>query len=164
MTWRAAFMLQAKHEYALYRRLNDERAAIADQLHYLQMASEKLARGYLAKATDHDPPPMTHAGIIRMLQHLKTDPRIRRKLGFDHRESFRNYLDSLADTARRMQLLAPALAGASRPNPEYPWMDRDSGEICIPFQFGFAEIDEFKFPQVSRFLKLLNRLMAVVEP
>ena len=159
MTWRAAFIMQARHEYAVYRQLSQQGASFCDQLHYLQMATEKLARGYLANPSDRQPPAFTHAGIVRMLQHLKSDHAVRHRLGYSSGRAFRNYLDSLLGTALRVQSLVPAVAGSTQPNPEYPWLDKATNVIQVPSRFDFTTFSEFKNARSSRFLKLIDQLM-----
>ena len=47
MTWREGYLQQAESEFSLYRGLNRGNRPICHQLHYLQMATGKLAKSYL---------------------------------------------------------------------------------------------------------------------
>ena len=162
MTWREAFLAQARHEHAIYVQFSQRGAAMADQLHYLQMATEKLARGYLAHPSDPEPPETTHAGFIRLLQQIKADPPLRRRLGFTNSRVFSAFVDSLLDLAGKVQALAPAIAGTTRPNPEYPWVDSKSKAILVPFQFQSSELGEFKNARATKLLNLVRRLVIVI--
>jgi hypothetical protein len=46
MTWRDAFLKQAHSDYSVYKKLNELRLPLCHKLHYLQMATEKLAKAY----------------------------------------------------------------------------------------------------------------------
>jgi hypothetical protein len=162
MTWRNAFIEQARHDYAVYRMLNQQGAVVSDQLHYIQMSSEKLSRGYLADSTDPNPLEMTHAGVVRMLQLLKADRLLRRKLGYASSCSFTLYIDPLLDVAGRIQALAPAIAGTTQPNPEYPWLDRGANEIRVPCRHNFDDMNRAHNPEFEKFLKLLGKLVTVI--
>jgi len=47
MTWHEAYMEQARSDYAVRQLLNRARVEYAHQLHYLQMFTEKFAKGFL---------------------------------------------------------------------------------------------------------------------
>ena len=118
MGWREAFLAQARSDHAIFFRLNDANVEYCHRLHYLQMACEKLAKGFLTPLSSATPPEPTHAVLVRMLQVLKTRPDVRRRLGFQDAARFRNYINSLLEVADKIEKLAPDLAGFSQPNPE----------------------------------------------
>ena len=72
MNWRDAFIAQARSDHAIFERLNTPGVEHCHRLHYLQMVSEKLAKGILTRPTQFDPPEPTHAVFVRLLRVLKT--------------------------------------------------------------------------------------------
>lgn len=54
MTWREAFLNQARSDAEIRRLLNRERTEYSHQLHYLQMVTEKLAKGLAAAITQRN--------------------------------------------------------------------------------------------------------------
>jgi hypothetical protein len=130
MTWRDAFLRQARSDYAVWQKLGTPGVEYSHRLHYLQMVAEKLAKGLLCDPGSATPPAPTHAAFVRLLQVLKTRPEIRRQLGYTDASVFKRFLDSLLDLGAKIEGLAPSAAGFAHPNPEYPWRDSNSGNRC----------------------------------
>ncbi|HYF51071.1 MAG TPA: hypothetical protein VEJ63_16780 [Planctomycetota bacterium] len=161
MTWREAFLRQARIDAELWRCLDE--TAFSHQLHYFQMVTEKLAKGYLTPATSAKPPSHTHIRLVRFMQQLKTAPAsLREKLGFPRADAFRAYLDSLLPIATRIEALAPAVAGDNQPNPEYPWQEPSTGEIIVPGEYSFASITAEKV-QYMKLVRLIRSVLAHVK-
>jgi hypothetical protein len=160
MNWREAFLRQARSEENVRQRLNQRAVAYCHRLHYLQMVSEKLARGFQMRAASRQPPPLEHKGFVRMLQMIKGRPEIRRMLGYGDTASFVAFVDSLLDLASRVERLAPSHAGLTEPNPEYPWWDPRSGEVYVPSQFAFADFDP-RSPRMVKLEQLLQDLLRI---
>jgi hypothetical protein len=160
MTWREAFFLQARSENEIRKLLNRAKAEYAHQLHYLQMASEKLAKAYATTPGSLEPPTLTHTGLVRLLRLLKSMPRIRRELGYVHTEAFRAFIDSLIPVAARIERLAPSLASIHEPNPEYPWQDRQTQEIFVPAAFNFPDFKPTS-PLMLKFERLLEAMFRI---
>lgn len=158
MDWRQAFIEQARSDNAVRKLLNRQAVEYDHQLHYIQMASEKLARGYLADP--RNPPTRTHIGFVRYLRVLKRRPEIRRQLGYKDARVFRSHVDSLLPLAQDVENLAPALAGATGPNPEYPWQDTHTGDVLVPAAFDFPVFSR-KGTQMARLVKLLDSLLQI---
>lgn len=152
MTWREAFFEQARSDNMVRRLLNRNRAADAHQLHYLQMTAEKLSKGYLSDPTSLDPPKMTHKAFVKCLRVIKGRPEIRRQLGYRKKEVFWSYIDSLLPLADQVEKLAPAIAGFTEPNPEYPWKGINANEVTVPAKFTFPQFN----PKDVKLIKLLN--------
>jgi hypothetical protein len=57
-----------------------------------------------------------------------------------------------------VEKLAPALAGMTKPNPEYPWRDPSTGDIVVPAQYEFAEFDP-KDPKMQKIAALIRALL-----
>jgi hypothetical protein len=137
MNWREAFLRQARSENSLRNRLNDPRIEYSHRLHYLQMVTEKLAKGYQTPPRDYDHPPKVHIGFVRFLQTLKGNSGIRDTLRYGPGPVFNRFVNSLLDLAKRIEQLAPSAAGSNNPNPEYPWRDAGTGEIRVPVDYDF---------------------------
>ena len=118
MTWREAFLAQARADAKVRELLNRAQAAYSHQLHYLQMVTEKLAKALMC--TQNAPPKATHSAFVSGLRSLKGRPDIRRRLGYDNKESFYAFINSLLPLADKLERLAPNFAGFTQPNPEYP--------------------------------------------
>ena len=164
MTWRQAFLAQAHSDDAVRRRLNrDPEVAECHQLHYLQVATEKLAKAYSCPPSG-GPPSQTHKGFVRLLQMLKDRPDLRRRLGYGtDTASFRRLIDSLLPLADEIERLAPSLAGLSQPNPEYPWFDSGAEELVAPADFAFTAFDAAN-PKMVKLQGLIKALLSVNEP
>ena len=141
MSWRSAFLLQARSDYDTREILNTQRVEYCHQLHYLQMASEKLAKGFLTPVASTEPPKMTHAAFVRCLQVIKGRPDIRRALNFSSTQTFSQFVDSLLPLAEQVQRLAPSYAGIRGPNPEYPWQAATHGAVTAPAEFDLPQFD-----------------------
>jgi hypothetical protein len=81
MDWHEAYLVQARSDYAVLRGLGLQNADYCHRLHYLQMASEKLAKAMLTAPGDDQAAPISHVMFVRMLQVLKGRPEIRRQMG-----------------------------------------------------------------------------------
>lgn len=160
MSWRVAFLEQARSDNEVRRILNRERVAHSHQLHYLQMVCEKLAKAYLSSPTSSHAPAHSHVAFVRLLQVIKGQPEIRSRLGYTDRAVFAAFIDSLLPDARRIEMLAPSVAGNNQPNPEYPWKDPVTNNVCTPATFEFADLDPTK-PQIVKLEKLVSSLLSI---
>jgi hypothetical protein len=59
MSWRDAFFVQAWSDYAVFEIMDDNNYPRCHVLHYLQMTTEKLAKGYLCHFSVGDSPFLT---------------------------------------------------------------------------------------------------------
>ncbi len=155
MSWRAAFILQARSDNEIRRLLNKEKVEYSHQLHYLQMTTEKLAKGMLTSPSSSNPPTFTHSAFVRCLQVLKGRPEIRRQLGYDSPIYFREFIDSVLPFADRVEKLAPSFAGGTQPNPEYPWQNKPQDPVVVPAHYNFPEFD----PRSHH----MNKLVSLIE-
>jgi len=92
-------------------------------LHYLQMATEKLAKAYLWRSGS--PPPKSHAGFAKFLRLLGSTgkrhrQRVAKAFSFRRFADFQNWINAVIPIANELENLAPSLANDG-PNPEYPW-------------------------------------------
>jgi hypothetical protein len=129
------FLRQANSDFQMFELLQPmvNRGAVepCHGLHYLQMATEKLAKAYFL---GHAPIKKTHTYFSKFWRALRTRQRIRRALGYADSESFRNDLLMVAGLATAIEELAPALADEG-PNTEYPWPAPDYTDAPASFHF-----------------------------
>lgn len=159
MTWREAFLVQARSDHALFERLAALRAEACHRLHYFQMVTEKLAKAWLTGPEAGRPPKPVHAAFVRMLQVIKSQPAVRRQLGYERADVFKKYVDSLLELARRIEALAPAIAGFSQPNAEHPWQDAGTGSVQVPATYPFTEFDRKTNLQMAKLDRLVRALL-----
>ncbi len=100
--------------------------------------------------------------LYERLQVLKGHRTLPRQLGHTDRAVFRKYIDSLLPMAKRIEQLAPAIAGFSQPNAEYPWQDPSSGEIFTPAAFDFKELGPMRGAQLQKLDRLIRALLRVI--
>lgn len=160
MNWREAFLHQARSDAAIRVLLNRDGCEYSHQLHYLQMMTEKLAKGLMAKG--NDPPPKTHAGLVGCLRHVQLNRHLRRQLGYKDAKSFGAFIKSLLPLALQIQRLAPTYAGFSEPNPEYPWQPKGDDQVVSPASFLFPVFDP-KQTHMIKLVTLVQNLLRVVK-
>ncbi len=158
MSWRDAFFRQAKSDYFVFKKLNDSKFSLCHKLHYLQMATEKLAKAYLCKPSG-GPPKRTHYALVRMLKLIKGRRDIRRELGYQNDfYAYVSYIDSLLDLADKIQKLVPVGDKFDEVNAEYPWKDT-AGSIQCPTTYTFPE---FPKTDLVKFQALVCNLFRMV--
>lgn len=156
MTWRGAFLEQAKSDYSLFTELNQTRKARCHQLHYLQMATEKLAKSFLCDRHGR-PPPKSHFAFTRFLKISKGRPEIRRKLGYaSNYIAYCVYVDNLLPAAAKVEALAPTGTDTNEPNPEYP-CEETAGNVLAPANYGFREFSRVELIHLQTFVNNLLR-------
>jgi hypothetical protein len=136
MDWRTAYLEQAKSDYAMLLKLNREEAPLCHRLHYLQMTTEKLAKGFL---TPHGGPryAKTHDAFVSFVKLAGRRPDLRVASHFTNVSQFKAYVTSLLETAQKVEDLSPD--GGDHPNPEYPWEEK--GIILLPAEYPFTDLD-----------------------
>jgi hypothetical protein len=160
MSWREAFLEQARSDNRIRRLLNQPQVEYCHRLHYLQMVTEKLAKAMLAAPEATDPPKMVHHALVRMLQTLKGRPDLRARLGYSDANIFRAFIDSILDLADQIESLAPSAAGFMQPNPEYPWRRAQDNFVITPAAYPFPLFNP-RNPKMIKFEKLLGALLSV---
>lgn len=157
-TWRTAYFKQARSDYALFKQLILQAdVPVCQRLHFLQMTTEKLAKGFQTPK-DGLPPERTHYAFANFVQLVKRTPALRRLC--DCKEiQVRPFLDSLLPIAVEIEELAP-IGDRERPNPEYPWEVR--GDVIAPIDYDFKQLD-LKSPRMLKMLRLIESCFAYVE-
>ncbi|MGI4789562.1 MAG: hypothetical protein ACRYFS_12005 [Janthinobacterium lividum] len=150
MDWRTAYLEQAKSDYAMLLKLIREEAPQCHRLHYLQMTTEKMAKGFLTQPGGVRYP-KTHDALVTFIKLSAKRPDIRRVSRFTNANQFAAYAASLLNIAQKVEDLSPE--GGDHPNPEYPWEEK--GMILLPTQFAFADLD-FRSRQVIKLLEFID--------
>lgn len=137
MDWHIAFARQAHSDLAARDALLSIRSLPAcHQLHYLQMACEKLAKAHLI-AGGADPLALqrSHAYVAKQLPIIARHFLARQT---QNRPKRTWIIAAISRLARQIELLAPAVdeAGRSPANCEYPWQLAD-GRIVAPADHTF---------------------------
>jgi len=159
MTWRDGYLRQAESDYGIYSELNKRRAPLCHRLHYLQMASEKLAKSFLCYGS-HKPYKKTHYALVRFLKSTKRRPAISRLLGYRNNHlAYCAYIDSLLDVTERVENLAPVGGNHDKLNPEYPWKDA-FGKIQVPADYPFIE---FAVTDLAKMQTLMASLLRIAK-
>jgi hypothetical protein len=114
---------QARSDHAAFVLLRGSGVEQCHMLHYLQMATEKIAKAYFWRSGSA--PPRSHAGFVQFLRFrgqigLNDRERIGRLFNFARFADFQTWLRAVLPIAYDLERLAPTLA-ADGPNPEYPW-------------------------------------------
>lgn len=158
MTWKDGFLRQAESDYEVYRALGQSKAALCHRLHYLQMASEKLAKSFLCHGTQR-PSKKTHYVLVRFLKLTKLQSRVARLLNYDSNNhlSYCAYIDSLLAVASRVEDLAPAGGSFDKMNPEYPW-EAAPGIVQAPVEYAFSEFSPTDLAKLQTLISNLFRI------
>jgi len=136
--WRVAYAKQAKVDL----RAREQLLALPDlpdcqELHFLQMACEKICKAYLCgHGTDPSVLQSSHAYIASVLPII-----LREQLALKSRHLQKDHtwlVSAIRSLARKIELLAPAVqgGGAYPANCEYPWLGTD-GTLKVPAEHNF---------------------------
>jgi len=155
-TWKTAFLKQARSDMAVFDVMG--RYPLCQQLHYLQMATEKLAKAYWSSMNGTRRPPATHKKFVVFLQACCEIPRIRRAYGMSQPQ-FRAMVRSLLPTAHEVENLAPT-GDMDKPNPEYPW--EENGKVITPVDYPFSTL-RLSVPTMGKLVDLVRVCMKVAD-
>ena len=155
LDWRTAYFQQAKSDYEmLLKLLSEEDIPPCQSLHYLQMTTEKLAKGLLTRPGGSHYP-KTHDAFARFVKkYARLNPDLQRACGCVNVSQYTAYLDGLRDLAQKIEDLSPD--GGDHPNPEYPW--EQNGSIVVPASCAFPDLDLRQ--QSAKMEKLLKFIAA----
>jgi len=165
--WRTALLAQAQSDYRMFLKINDlsESSNQSYSLHFLQMATEKLAKGLMSNGSM--PAPQTHKAFQKFVQKAHRHESIRKACGFEkYIDGFISYLKSIQNMAQFIENLAPA--GLEAPNPEYPWEERKLVDNCIkvvvhvPYLYTWPEWD-VNMPQIVKLLEFIKCCFKAVD-
>ncbi len=151
--WRIAYAKQGKADLlAREQLLRNTALPVCQQLHFLQMACEKICKAFLCgQGTDPSNLEKSHGYSSGPL------PVIARQYFRRQRNTEAGWiLQAIATLSRKIELLAPAVkAGGTHPaNCEYPWRRAD-GVVLAPAEYRF-DINLARDPGGTNLLKILQ--------
>jgi len=152
--WAEAFLAQAQSDWKVYEHLAESDFPACHALHYLQMATEKLAKAYLlADINEIEDVRSTHRAFTRFLQLIARSKRLEKEMRMTARQLLA-YVHQALPLAYEVESLAPSLAlGGS--NPEYPW-EAPGGIIQTPAAYKFAIKKVLHEPRGRNLIKLIR--------
>lgn len=155
----AAFFRQSSSDWRLFEELRSRPTREGcHELHYLQMATEKLAKAFLWGT--RTPPRRTHASFIQFLRRIATSRRVRDALQLARQEELAAWVRAVLPLAYEIERSAPNLAGDG-PNAEYPWPP-DLPETA-PVEYDFLAVQETRTARGRQFIELIDRLLATFD-
>jgi hypothetical protein len=156
MDWRDALLAQARSDFEMLQFLRRHQAPFCHQLHFLQMATEKLGKGF-ATAPSGTQPLKVHRAFVGLLRSVKSSVQLQRSChcGTGQVDA---YIISLLPLARMIEDLAPSNANDG-PNPEYPW--RGQTGIIPPVDHEFVNL-QFDERGMVNILKFLERCFQII--
>lgn len=138
-----AFATQGRSDWALYKHLTGLAKPSFPQchaLHYLQMATEKIAKAYRLRDTAGDVDELVkhHTGFVEFVNAFFRSPAIRQEYNGQD-AALRTLQKNAVLLAQEIENLAPAIDRQARPeNAEYPWQRDDA--VVAPCQFTFPNL------------------------
>lgn len=164
-SWKSAFFAQARADFDLLNKLNSSAdVPLCHRLHYLQMTTEKLAKGFLTNGKDQ--PRTVHSTFVAFLKVADRTPGLKEYCNISRRAQFRSYVHGLMDIGARVENLAPE-GLSQRPNPEYPWLKqsrRKAGKsvetICVPAEYDFPQLER---PLIVKLMDFLESCFRMIE-
>ncbi len=162
MNWKEAYLRQAESDYHMFEYFNKNGKPLCQQLHYLQMTTEKLAKSFLCNV-HNAPPKKTHFVLTKFMRQSVGIPHIRKAMGFKQHNhaAYLAYITSLLDIAQKVENLAPVGGNLDKLNPEYPWTD-SSGNVVAPVDFDFADIMHNR-NDIIKFKGFLSSLLRIAK-
>lgn len=156
MDWRDALLVQARSDFEMLQFLRSHQAPFCHQLHFLQMATEKLGKGF-ATAPGGPQPPKVHRAFVGFLRSVRSSDQLRQacQCGPSQVDA---YIASLLPQARLIEDLAPSIANDG-PNPEYPW--QVPGGVVAPTDHQFLNL-QFDGRGMVNMLKFLDRCFQII--
>ena len=137
-TWSSAFAQQAKSDLdAREWLLQKQQLPRCHELHFLQMACEKVCKAHLMTRSGADPLSLqkSHAYVAKNLPVIAKQYFAQQA---EHLPKHGHLIRSIRAIAEKIERLAPAndVGGTAPSNCEYPWIG-PSGKIIIPAEHNF---------------------------
>jgi len=152
--WSKVFLEQASSDWQVYEHLKGTHFPNCHALHYLQMATEKLAKAYLLVIpTESQSVLSTHKGLTRFLRNVSRNSGLQNEMGMQAKQ-LQAHIRQLLPLASEVENLAPTLAGEG-PNPEYPWQD-PLGNFYVPAIYEFPLSKILLEPRGYSLIKLIR--------
>jgi len=159
--WQLGFLKQARSDWETYQRIDDPTWPTCHRLHFLQMATEKLAKALLVVGDmPLDRITHSHAAFVKFMRVARKNHTLQKELGMTYSQITAHF-NRLLPIAREIEILAPTLAQAG-PNPEYPWFD-NSGQILVPVDFSFPLMKLLQSPPGTQLLRYIGNFITDFE-
>lgn len=164
LTKAQAFHRQARSDFAAYEHVRD--AAVlprCHELHFLQMATEKLAKAVLIAS--HGDPGRTHVAFSKVIGTIKGNAPLARSMGWSGND-LRSFLSRALPMVRAIEELHPQLPTdgvLDGPNAEYPWSgpDRNGHAVFhVPAEHDFSLCERLRSHDGITLLKVIEVLLA----
>jgi hypothetical protein len=156
ITWARAYARQALSDWETYELLADQGSPRCHQVHYLQMAAEKIAKGYRFRDTSTSREQLLrhHVGFKKFFRSFLKSPYVNQM--YAGKSAQLNQVSKHChQLALEIEKLAPAVDPDSRPaNPEYPW--EQGGTLIVPCDYEFPNLSLRDAKRGRTFLKLLE--------
>ena len=156
MTWSQAFYIQSESDFRVFQKLMRENSkgdvALCHCLHFLQMATEKLAKSFLCLGQTKAPKP-THSAQVKFLRTIVQNPSICNKFKGRTKRDLGYFVRMILPFAQAIQNLAPT--GDMTPiNAEYPWKNLAGGIEC-PTLFAYTQFNRTSLMTFTNFIEHL---------
>lgn len=148
----ALYLKQARSDLRAFDLLQS--ADYCHQVHYLQMATEKLAKAYFWRAGQ--PLKKRHDYFLKFMRAIGGDGNVGKVVGIKTSDHWEAYIDGILPVAQVIEAMAPSEADDG-PNAEYPWPHEAPTDA--PASYRFPLTDELFSPRGKRFLDILRRLL-----
>ena len=156
--WATAFAAQSRSDWEVYKLLAQQAGLPACHgLHFLQMASEKIAKAYRSRDTGANLGEVlgAHVGFERFINAFLLCPTIKEE--YEGRGAqLRQIIKTARLLAREIERLAPAVDRLHTPeNAEYPWAHGD--EVVAPCAYEYPSLSLLTTPRGRTFLNFVAR-------
>lgn len=164
LEWSKAYAQQGRSDLEVYERLVEwskeqtkPQISSCHRLHYLQMASEKIAKAYRLR-DPHDSLSTlltSHVATTEFIRKYLSSPDMKRRYEGKN-EQLGEFLKEMKHAASEIEKLAPAVDREKAPhNVEYPWSD--GARISIPCQSRFP-IEDLPPTSLPKFVNILKEV------
>ena len=171
MTEHEAYLRQARSDFAVFQLLLEQDRDIVPachSLHYLQMATEKLAKAVAIVSEVRGFDKYSHVAFS-LLQNLLCRADVARKLGWGDFKAYQSFLKNSTPVFRAVDELSPSVGlglpgGGSKegPNSQYPWRARDSHGTfvwCVPAEHSFRLTEQLRSGNAAQVIQFVNNLL-----
>ena len=159
--WANAYLEQARSDWETRDVVCKNGCAACHELHYLQMASEKLAKAALLRSgTPLDRVAKSHQAFARFLRVASRNSSLQQRLGFKAHQ-LQAYIHEVLPIADQIERLAPQLARGG-PNAEYPW-ETSRKQVIAPVSHGFSIMHDLGQSQGRKLLRLVSIILCEFE-
>jgi len=159
--WMNAFLEQARSDWQAYHFVDHSTLQPCHALHYLQMATEKLAKAaLLAGGMKPDELRNSHLAFTKFLRLAFRNRNLRLEMGMTGTQLRMHFANALP-IADAIERLAPALAGGGV-NPEYPW-ESPNGIVHAPTIYPFDLTQDLSAPKGVNLLKDISLMLRKFE-